>query len=226
MSDNNKKEIEELTQHFQFLLSKISHEIRNPVTLIHNFLQMTESSHPEVESYEYWEDIRENMDYLILLLNDLSTYNNAFRLHREELDLTDFLHSVLSSLTPMLRYLNITLKSEISKELPGLSADKTKLRQAILNIARNACEAVEENGEIKISAFSSGNEVLISIADNGCGIKKEDMDSLFEPFVTHKKEGTGLGLPISRQIIQAHGGSISVDSVPGRGSCFTIRLPL
>ena len=101
-----------------------------------------------------------------------------------------------------------------------------KLREAILNIVRNASEAIDEKGIISIGAQKQQGQLLLTITDNGCGIPEEYLPTLFDPFVTHKKEGTGLGLPIAKQVIEAHGGSICVSSRLGQGSSFQISLPL
>lgn len=211
---------------FEFMLSKISHEIRNPVTLINSFLQMMATKYPQVEQFDYWEDIQENMEFLIDLLNELSKYNNAFRLNQEKIDMNTYLESVANSMRPTLTYLNITLNYESSSNLPSMEVDKVKLREAILNIVRNASEAIDEKGIISIGAQKQQGQLLLTITDNGCGIPEEYLPTLFDPFVTHKKEGTGLGLPIAKQVIEAHGGSICVSSRLGQGSSFQISLPL
>lgn len=213
-------------EEFEFTLSKISHEIRNPVTLIHSFLQMMAAKYPQVEQFDYWEDIQENMEFLIDLLNELSKYNNAFRLNRESIDMNTYLSSVAASMRPTLTYLNITLNYEAVSVLPSMKVDKVKLREAILNIVRNASEAIQTEGTISIQAQEAQGQLLLTITDDGCGIPKEYLSTLFDPFVTHKKEGTGLGLPIAKQVVEAHGGNIRVTSTPGQGSSFQISLPV
>lgn len=213
-------------EEFEFMLSKISHEIRNPVTLINSFLQLMATKYPQVEQFDYWEDIQENMEFLIDLLNELSKYNNAFRLNKETIDMNTYLESVANSMRPTLTYLNITLNYEAASALPCMEADKTKLREAILNIVRNASEAISTEGTISIRVWEEQGQLLLTITDNGCGIPEEYLPTLFDPFVTHKKEGTGLGLPIAKQVVESHGGSIHVTSKPGQGSSFKISLPV
>lgn len=213
-------------EEFEFMLSKISHEIRNPVTLINSFLQMMATKYPQVEQFDYWEDIQGNMEFLIDLLNELSKYNNAFRLSRETIDMNTYLKSVADSMRPTLTYLNITLHYEPVSSLPSMAVDKVKLREAILNLVRNASEAIPSEGVISIQAQEKEGQLLVTITDNGCGIPEEYLPTLFDPFVTHKKEGTGLGLPIAKQVVEAHGGSIHVTSKPGKGSSFQLSLPV
>ena len=107
--------------------------------------------------------------------------------------------------------------------------DPVKLKQTLLNLLSNAKDAVisdSESPSIRLDADYSEHTIHISITDNGSGIDTNDMSSIFEPFVTHKKNGTGLGLAITRRIITAHGGSIQVKSTLGKGTVFTIALPV
>lgn len=224
MSENS--EIAKIRQDFQFTLSKVSHEVRNPVTLINSFLQMMAQNHPEVEDFEYWDDIIENMEYLKDLLNELSTYNNAHRLEREPVDLAAFVQSIAEALRPTLQYLDIKLEVKCESIHTPLSIDKVKMKQAILNIARNAEEALPPNGTISFCLYQKDNHILLDIGDNGPGIPDEYLPTLFDPFVTHKKEGTGLGLAIARQILEAHGGSILVSTAQNEGTTFTLILPV
>lgn len=219
-------EIKKLKEEFQFTLSKVSHEIRNPVALIHSYLQMTENKYPQVSEFDYWDDIRENMDYLIALLDELSVYNNAGRLKKAPLNLDYFLRSIVSSVRFAMRYLNIQVSYQAPSAELYVEADDIKLRQALLNIIRNASEAIGAAGRIQIELLASADTAQIRISDNGKGIPKEYLSTLFDPFVTHKKDGTGLGLAITRQVIQAHQGQIEVTSQENVGTTFTLYLPL
>lgn len=221
---SNRDQIDQMKQEFQFTLSKVSHEVRNPVTIINSYLQLMEEKHPEVVDFEYWEDIQENMSYLMNLLEELSTYNNAQRLHLESVNLNEFLDSIAKSMSPTLDYLSITLHCNYEPNLPKIMIDKTKLQEAILNIIRNSFEAMEKGGCISIQTTLENHTVIISISDNGPGISPEYLEDLFTPFVTHKKEGTGLGLAIAKEVLDAHGGDIQVASSL-EGATFQITLP-
>jgi len=96
----------------------------------------------------------------------------------------------------------------------------------LLNLLRNAKDAVHPKGSITLSAYLKDKEVVIEISDTGCGIPEEHIETIFSPFVTHKKDGTGLGLAIVQKAIAAHAGTIVVDSEPGIGTKFTVRLPI
>lgn len=207
-------------------LSKISHEIRNPVTLINGFLQLMASDHPEVHTWRYWNDIMENMAFLRELLTELSQYNNAGTLHRTEASPYQILSSVISSSTPSFEEKHIAISLEKLAPVPTFMLDGTKLREVFFNLFRNAAEAMPEGGEIHCAIDCDGDNVTITVADTGCGIPAEYMDDIFEAFVTHKKDGSGLGLAIASQVIKAHQGKISVSSTEGQGTEFTIVLPI
>lgn len=207
-------------------LSKISHEIRNPVTLINGFLQLLASDHPEVHTWRYWDDIMENMAFLRQLLTELSQYNNAGALHCKEESPYQLLNSVIASSTPSLAEKNITISLKKLAPIPTFLLDGTKLKEVFFNLFRNSAEAMPKGGEIHCAIDCDGEQVTISIADTGSGIPAEYMNDLFEAFVTHKKDGSGLGLAIARQVIKAHQGKISVTSTEGQGAKFTIVLPI
>lgn len=217
-----------MKQEFQFMLSKISHEIRNPVTLINSYLQFIEKAHPEVEDYEYWDDILDQMDFLKKLLDELSLYNNSEKLHREPVHISSYLEKLTKELRPTCNYLGIRLTCDNSglENDVLLSLDILKIQQVMLNLIRNAEEAIDQKGNIWISTGIEADTLCIRIQDDGCGIDPEYLPTLFEPFVTHKKFGTGMGLAIVQQIMQAHGGSVKVLSHPGEGSTFILSLPL
>lgn len=222
------KTIEQMKQEFQFMLSKVSHEVRNPVTLINSYLQFIEKAHPEVADYEYWDDVLDQMDFLKKLLDELSFYNNSEKLHREPVQIFPYLEKLTKEIAPACEYLGICLACDNSalEDDVWLSLDIFKIQQALLNLIRNAAESIDQKGNIRIRADKETDAFCIQIQDDGCGIEPEYLPTLFEPFVTHKKSGTGMGLAIVRQIVEAHGGSIKVSSCPNEGSAFTLYFPL
>ena len=221
----NDDTVNELKKDFHYTLSKFSHEIRNPLTLINSGLQMIASAHPEVEDYEHWDDVMDNLSYVRELLDELSAFNNAGRVKPEATDTGMYLKTVLSSVKPTLDYLDIRLVTDIPNDLPTLMLDRIQIRQMLLNLLKNAWEAVPvPGGQISVTAFTEKSGICINIQDNGCGISKEQLASIFQPVFTTKENGTGLGLAISRQVAEAHHGSISIESTPGQGTVFHIFL--
>lgn len=217
--------LEQQKKEFQMTLSRFSHEIRNPLTLIQSELQIMLSAHPELEDYDGWYNIMENLEHIRELLNELTRYNNAEYLSPVPTDVAALLKSITRSFKPSLDYLGITLNTDIPETLPSLSLDKTKIRQAFFNLLRNAQESIQHShGIITVSARAVPHGIRILVCDNGCGMTKDQMENIFSPFVTYKPAGTGLGLPVTHQIIEAHGGTLDVRSIPEKGSEFHIFL--
>lgn len=228
-NSDTKELIHKMQEENQFIISQISHEIRNPVTLINSSLQLIEKQHPEVKDFELWEQTMDDMKYLRNLLDELSHYNNGMRLNRSLICTEDFLRELTASADAWGLEQNSHITLECEDNLPDIEADSVKLRQALINLLKNALESAETSVEIKMyakRAVDNGRAyVKIVIADNGAGIPAEYLPNLFEPFVTHKQNGTGLGLAITKRIIEAHEGSITVESSPEAGTQFTVLMP-
>ena len=173
-------------------VSTITHEIRNPLTLVYSSLQLIESAHPEVHTFRHWDALHQDVIYMMRLLTDLSDYNNGLSLHRETLNTSSFLKQLVLSFAASLEASNIEFTSRTAPSLPPIEADTAKLKEVLLNLLKNAFEAFPEG--------TSG-------------------------FITFKSGGTGLGLPLSRRIIEAHGGTLTAESHPDTGTAFTILLP-
>ncbi len=223
-------ELHELYEKFidgqRYTVSRIAHEIRNPVTLINSFMQLYEQEHPEAASSANWIHALENMKALRELLADLSAYNNAHTLHLEMVNLYRLLLSMTSDISDGICPSSVSLVLKKDSAIPSILEDVGKMRQVFSNLIRNAVEAMPDGGTLTISIGSDGDSITIHFTDTGCGIEPDQLSSIFEPFVTHKRNGTGLGLAVSKEIISAHHGSITAESVPGKGTDFTIRLPV
>lgn len=193
--------------------------------MINGSLNLIEKQHPEVRDFAFWNDVRRDMTHLLNLLEDVSHYNNSMLLHLELLNTSHWLKEVTASLNFLLPK-PFHYSSHIPQDLPEIHADSTKLRQALHNLIRNGFESLEGDGTVSLAASADGRYLSIRISDTGCGIPAEYIDSLFQPFTTHKPNGTGLGLAITKRIIEAHHGQLLLETEPGTGTCFTILLPL
>lgn len=218
--------LNKVEQEHQFQISQISHEIRNPVTLINSFLQLFAASNPEVTTRPYWNEITENMQYLRTLLTELSSFNNSKALYRKPGNLYKLLESIVMSATPSLQEAGIQIRLIKETPIPSFDFDGIKLRQVFLNLIRNAQEAMLSGGNIHITIRVDNNTVTVQIQDTGSGIPIEYMPTLFDSFITHKKDGSGLGLAIAKNVVEAHGGSIHAHSELNQGCIFTILLPI
>ena len=224
--------IHKILDDHQLEISQISHEIRNPVTLINSSLQLIEKQHPEVKDFNFWSQTMDDMKNLRELLDDLSHYNNGRRLNKARLDVNLFLHELADSAKAWGEEQNCQIFVTAEGLLPDICADPVKLRQGLTNLLKNAIESSHGKTEISITAKviekteEKESQLLIEIRDNGDGIPPEYLPSLFEPFVTHKQNGTGLGLAVTKRIIETHGGCITVRSDEGKGTCFSILMPV
>ena len=169
----------------QMDISTISHEIRNPLTLVYSTLQLIESQHPEVLEFAHWSELHQDIEYMKLLLEDLSSYNNGERLDLAPLSTDSFFRRIALSFASSIIDTDIEFTSYIPEDLPVLSADSVKLRQALLNLLRNAADhglesneervalGKEEVGNIYLDAYQDGNNVNIEVRDDGGGINIE-----------------------------------------------------
>ncbi len=212
-------------------VSAISHEIRNPLTLVYSTLQIIETQHPEVLDFRHWDSMHQDIEYMSQLLEELSSYNNGESLSLTRIDTVMFLKKLVLSFASSILDTDIEFTSGIASNLPSIMADPVKLKQTLLNLLGNARDAVLSRPDtgtptIRLAAEQIDLTICITITDNGSGIAAQDLTSIFDPFVTHKKNGTGLGLAITKRIITAHGGSIQAQSVLGNGSVFIVTLPV
>jgi signal transduction histidine kinase len=141
----------------------------------------------------------------------------------QPMELRKLIDDVIKLQEPHFVERNIQLEAVMAPDLPAVKVDGDKIKQVFLNLLKNAAEAMPNGGKITIEARATQQAIILEITDTGVGIPL-DVDA-FEPFVTTKKEGTGIGLVIVRQIVTAHGGAISYRSQPGRGTTFHIDLP-
>ena len=220
MEENHdaKQIISQLLDNHHETVSAIAHEIRNPLTLVSSSLQVMEIQHPEVRDFPHWRQ----------LLNELSTFNNGDTLHYSVFSIERLLKNIAVSFAISLdsEDSDIEFTSSIPTGLGDYTGDKVKLEEVFLNLLRNAKESITGEGRIHFSASRHEDSLTIQCQDTGCGITEEIIDYIFEPFKTYKEGGTGLGLSLSKRIIDSHGGSISVDSKVDEGSTFTIILPI
>lgn len=215
-------------------VSMITHEIRNPLTFIYSTLQLIESSHPEVHTFQHWDALHQDIEYVIQLLAELSAYNNGSFLHPATMDVGSFLKHIALSFAASIADSSIEFTSYITPELPCIQGDATKLKEVLLNLLKNAFEAftpgtagsIRLEADISVCESTASQNIRIKIQDTGCGISPEHLEDIFQPFITYKSGGTGLGLPLSKRIIEAHGGTLLVDSVLKSGTSCTILLPV
>jgi two-component system, sporulation sensor kinase E len=140
--------------------------------------------------------------------------------------LNEVVQKTLELLRPELENRGIVVKTKLDRQLPATPIDPTQTQQALLNLVKNAMQAMTKGGTLTVQTGESPEAVWVSVADTGGGIPQEQLNRIFEPFYTTKKKGTGLGLMIVQRIVRAHNGRIELESHVGRGTSFRVWLPL
>lgn len=227
-NETAKQIISQLLENHHTAISTIAHEIRNPLTLVSSSLQVMQIQHPEVKEFLHWKQTLDDVEFMRQLLEELSTFNNGNTLHYSVFSIEKLLKNIAVSFAISLEERNgsVKLTSSIPSTLGDMTGDKIKLEEVFFNLLNNARDAVGTDGNITLTSARQNDTLTILIKDDGCGIPAEHLDSIFEPFKTYKTGGTGLGLALSKRIIESHNGKISVSSQPGKGSTFTIKLPI
>jgi signal transduction histidine kinase len=218
--------IQKLQDDHQMMISSISHEIRNPLTVVDGSMQLLEKSQPELTDSDLWRRTRMDVLQIARLLEDLSSYNNRQRMKATTFSMEDLLYDLADSFYYSLAESSqVEFTSDICENLPEYCGDRNKLYETILNLLVNAKDAVNGNGSICLGTIFSEDGIEITVKDDGCGIPPEHLSHIFEPFVTYKRHGTGLGLALAKDIVEAHDGSIHVDT-SSDGTVFHIMLPM
>lgn len=206
-------------------LFKITHEIKNPIAVIKAYLDMLNPNN-EKQVNKYIPIIKNEIDRLLALLQDFLLVNRE-NIDFDIMDINMLLENVISSLKPLLDENKINLKEELIDDEIFIDGDYKRLSQVIINIIKNSVEAMDKKrGNIKIKNIINENKLNIIIEDNGSGISSDNLEKIKEPFYTTKERGTGLGVSLSNEIIEAHNGLLIYDSKEGKGTKVTIQLPL
>ena len=214
------------------LASRLAHEIRNPLNAMNMNLQMLEEElqmQPEcagAEQFELLESTKSEVKRLANLVNNFLTYARPSEPRLESRDLNSIARDLVRLLEADFAQHGVRLIVDLEPLLPHVETDETQLRQAVINLLVNARQVLDNGGMVTLrTRAGSKGEVVIEVEDNGPGVPPEVRDRIFEVFYSSRGGGTGLGLPIARQIVERHGGKIEVDSFVGRGTTFRIRLP-
>ncbi len=208
------------------LLSHAANELSNILTIMNGSLKYIESSHPEVRCYKYWLDVRNDSSRMQEILHNLIDYNQGACLLPERTDLQKLLRGCYLSCLPLTEGTQKSLTFTSRTNGPCLMLDPERMREALINIIKNALEAISDDGWVHILLTKNASKASIQIQDNGCGLTPEQLLTIFDPFIAYRPGGVGLGLSIVKRILDAHNGSIIVTSLPNQGTTFTVSLPL
>ncbi|UCC17929.1 MAG: HAMP domain-containing protein, partial [Dehalococcoidales bacterium] len=227
--------LEQAEQSRRQLSADIAHELRTPLTIIEGTVEGMLDGVFEADS-EHLNSIKEQALLLTHLINDLRDISLAesgqLNLNHQPTDIVGLVKKVVSSYEPNAGEKNIRI--DISTSVPSFDVeiDPVRIEQVISNLLRNAIRHTPAGGSVTVTIDRVNNSLELSVSDTGEGIEAEDLPHVFERFYrsdtsrSRKEGGTGLGLAIVKQMVEAHGGSVSVESTPGKGSTFMISLPL
>jgi signal transduction histidine kinase len=223
------------------LAAGIAHEINNPVAYVRanlgtlgSVIDGLESKLPHddpatraelSEARELIEESLEGVDRVASIVRDVKSFSHSGEGSHESVELRPLLESALRIAAPQLRHSSNIVRSY--GEALSVRGAPQELKQVFMNLVINASQAVEAGQSIELATRGEGDRVIVEVRDEGCGIPPDQIERVFDPFFTTKRvgEGTGLGLSISYQIVQQHGGDLSVQCVPGQGTCFRVELP-
>jgi len=205
--------------------SIFAHEVANPLNGISTMLQMLlrGKNSGDPESREMLQDALNEISRLGNLLQEFRTFARPASIYPEPLDVKELVREVLATETLDYSKRGIRVEQEFNPDVFLIKADRQKLKQVLLNLFKNAVEAMPGGGMLKIRAYGSGSQALIDISDTGIGIPEGT--PIFDAFATTKPLGTGLGLPIVKKIVSAHGGTVTYQSRSGEGTVFTLSFP-
>lgn len=210
------------------LVNGVAHEIRNPITIIGGFThRIKDLSDENTELQKYTDIILNETARLERLVKKVREFADVQSASLSVGNMEPVIDEVLNRFKPLAVRQNVKILSSIEHHLPLIKMDSSQLVTALSNIFENALESMSDIGEIEFS-IKRGNDknILISVGDTGSGIAREEIDSIYDPFVTSKTRGVGLGLTMVHQIIMNHHGEIEIISKEDKGTAVTIRLPI
>jgi signal transduction histidine kinase len=230
------RELAEMKEEF---LALTTHDLRSPLTVISGVISFFTSGRLGKLSPEQQNMVammERNAQSLIELVNDLldasKLESGTLRLDVASIDLGAIIDEIRDTMEPLAREKGITLEEEIAPRIPPVEADRPKLRRILVNLLSNAVKFTGKGGTVQVKAELVDERVRLSICDTGVGISPEDVARLFDKYeqarsrATRGEKGTGLGLYITKQLVELHGGEIKVESAVGRGSTFSFTLPV
>ncbi|MRG85296.1 PAS domain-containing sensor histidine kinase [Salinibacillus xinjiangensis] len=206
------------------LAAGIAHEIRNPLTSLKGFLQLMEAG-VDIKG-QYYKIMKEEIEKIESITSELLYISKPYSHHRTNVSLNELLTDVCTLMQSQARLNEVEIKVLLGKQNMFIECDKSQMKQAFINIIKNAIEVMEQGGEIEVRAHVENSNVVIDIQDEGPGIPDQLLDKIQEPFFTTKENGTGLGLMITNQIIENHSGDIQIISKElEKGTLFRVTLP-
>ncbi len=207
------------------LAGMVGHDLRNPLTSIKNaayYLSRKQNSTADLKTREMFTVIDKSVDHANKIIDNLLEYSREINLEIEECSPKSLIDYVLL----MIRMPKEIKIQDRTDDEPTIWIDTNKIERVFLNILKNAIDAMPQGGILEIRSCQTGDSVEFSFADTGAGMSEQTLSKLFTPLFTTKAQGMGFGLAICKRIVTAHGGKITVESTLGKGTTFTVTLPI
>ena len=209
-------------------MSKISHYMKNIISIISSSLQFIECQHPEISDFNLWPQLKSSTAHLVQFMDQESVYRHSSKIEVNSMSLQNLLWSIPDIMDDIYESdSNNSIRNynyDIASNIPEINGDYFKLKFAFIEIMKNAYEATTNNDTITIRAHISDDSIAITIVDEGVGFDINIIENVTKPFFTTKNEHVGIGLSIAKKIAQAHGGDLFISS--DKYTCVTITLPL
>jgi len=205
---------------------ELAHEIRNPLGSIELFASLLSSELTHDDRLRQWADqIVTSVKFLNTIVTNMLTFSRSSAPEFQSLDILQLIHETLDFMNPVFQQRSIVVNRP-NRDPIFVDGDRQMLWQALINLMMNALQAMPDSGVLSIHARESDGMAVTAVDDSGVGIAPENMDRIFDPFFTTSEKGTGLGLALVHQIVEKHSGAITAASEPGRGSRFTMSIPV
>ncbi|HAY35164.1 MAG TPA: ATP-binding protein [Ignavibacteria bacterium] len=211
------------------VVSSIAHSLSNPLNIISgnaDYLLMNKKENDK--DHEELKCILDEAVRITKSIKHLLNFSRPLNITREKTSINSIIEKAVADVKFLIQDKNINVRKSLHNDIPEIGIDKAQIEETVCNILTNSIQAIKRTGEINIKTYTSDNNIIIEISDNGEGILKANLEKIFTPFFSSKEygKGTGLGLSIAKRIITEHGGTITAYSKPGKGAKFTISLPL
>jgi two-component system sensor histidine kinase AtoS len=209
------------------MMAGVAHEIRNPLTAIKSLVQYLQEGSTEEERQEYYPVIVKEVDRANKIIQELLYFSRPSNANVLPTNMNQLIEETVI-LAKSITKNTVTYHLKLEKELPQAQIDPEQFKQVFLNILINSIQAMENSGAITIESLMDDEheKIILHFSDTGCGIHEENLEKVFDPFYTSKKEGTGLGLSVVQRIVAAHNGEVYLQNIPSGGLKVTIQIPI
>ncbi|MBR3162296.1 MAG: HAMP domain-containing histidine kinase [Bacilli bacterium] len=205
-------------------LFKITHEVKNPIAVCKGYLDMMDINNKR-KAKKYIDIIKQEIDRSLNIMTDFMEFSKI-NIEKEVLDINVLLEDIIEELSIIINKKKIKFKKNITKDEIYTNGDYNRLKQVFINIIKNSIESIPKKGEIKITTHILKKMYYIEIIDTGCGMDEYTLSKIKEFFFTTKKQGSGLGVSLSNEIIKAHNGEIIYYSKTGKGTKVVVKIPI